>query len=102
MTTRRSFFRAFAGAVATAAAVDPERLLWTPGKKLISIPNRRLQRFLVTEDLIWLGETGMFTVEPAFPPQSCFSMADVHGSIRKGAIITVAGFYTDRLFTIVK
>lgn len=34
---RRSFFRA-ALAVGMAAAIDPERLLWEPGKKLISIP----------------------------------------------------------------
>lgn len=34
---RRSFFRA-ALAAAAVAAVDPERLLWTPGRKLISIP----------------------------------------------------------------
>lgn len=34
---RRSFFSAI-GAIAATAAVDPERLLWTPGKKLISIP----------------------------------------------------------------
>jgi hypothetical protein len=31
--TRRSLFAVFA-----AAVIDPERLLWVPGKKLISIP----------------------------------------------------------------
>lgn len=35
MTTRRSFL----AAVAAAFVVDPERLLWVPGKKLISIPS---------------------------------------------------------------
>ena len=33
---RRGLFAVLAGAV--AAAVDPERLLWIPGRKLISIP----------------------------------------------------------------
>lgn len=30
--------RGFLGALLGLAAVDPERLLWTPGKRLISIP----------------------------------------------------------------
>ena len=34
---RRGFFTALAGGLA-AAAFDPERLLWIPGRKLISIP----------------------------------------------------------------
>ena len=35
---RRAFFSLLAGVAATAA-LDPEKLLWVPGKKLISIPN---------------------------------------------------------------
>jgi hypothetical protein len=35
--TRRALFRLFAAAP-LAAVVDPEKLLWTPGAKLISIP----------------------------------------------------------------
>lgn len=35
---RRGFLGALIGAVAGSAVLDPERLLWTPGKKLISIP----------------------------------------------------------------
>ena len=30
--------RVFLGAIASAFVADPERLLWTPGAKLISIP----------------------------------------------------------------
>lgn len=37
-TSRRGFF-GLLGAVAATAALDPERLLWVPGKKLISIPS---------------------------------------------------------------
>ena len=35
---RRSFFSVLAGA--TAASFDPERLLWVPGRKLVSIPKQ--------------------------------------------------------------
>jgi hypothetical protein len=34
---RRAFFASLLG-TAAAAAIDPERLLWTPGARLISIP----------------------------------------------------------------
>lgn len=35
---RRAFLAALAGGVAAGASLDPERLLWVPGRKLISIP----------------------------------------------------------------
>lgn len=37
-TTSRRGFLSFLGAAAATAVLDPERLLWVPGKKLISIP----------------------------------------------------------------
>lgn len=40
---RRAFFSTIAAGL--AAAADPERLLWTPGKKLISIPRPSLLHF---------------------------------------------------------
>jgi hypothetical protein len=39
--TRRGFLGALI-AGAAAAAVDPERLLWVPGRKLISVPKPRV------------------------------------------------------------
>lgn len=39
--SRRAFLSSLIGA-GVAAAVDPEKLLWEPGKKLISIPARRV------------------------------------------------------------
>ena len=33
--------RGFLGALAAALVLDPERALWVPGKKLISIPAKR-------------------------------------------------------------
>lgn len=38
---RRGFLKTLATALA-GASVDPEKLLWTPGAKLISIPKRNL------------------------------------------------------------
>jgi hypothetical protein len=32
--------RAFLSSLLVTATLDPERLLWVPGKKLISIPNK--------------------------------------------------------------
>lgn len=37
MTSRRGFL----GAIAAALTLDPERALWVPGKKLISVPAPR-------------------------------------------------------------
>lgn len=38
MTDRREFLRVF-GAAAAAAVLDPERLLWVPGRKTIFLPS---------------------------------------------------------------
>lgn len=46
---RRGFLSALIAA-GTAAAIDPERLLWTPGKKLVSIPSYRRGPFRVGVD----------------------------------------------------
>lgn len=36
---RRGFFGALFGAAAAAATLEPEKLLWVPGAKMISIPS---------------------------------------------------------------
>ena len=41
--------RLFLGAIASAFVADPERLLWTPGRKLISIPKPRGNVLLMPE-----------------------------------------------------
>lgn len=38
MTSRRGFLGALAAAIAGPMVIDPEKLLWRPGAKLISIP----------------------------------------------------------------
>ncbi len=61
--TRRGFLSLFA-----AAAIDPERLLWVPGKKLISIPAPRLR--YVSMDLghsqssavFWVAKDGIYQI----------------------------------------
>lgn len=47
----RNSRRAFLGMLAGAFVVDPERLLWVPGRKTISIPNPILQPFYELEGL---------------------------------------------------
>jgi len=59
MMNRRAFFGALTG-IAAIAALDPEKLLWVPGKKLISIPRRAARPFLAVGDIVqfkgWLGK----------------------------------------------
>jgi hypothetical protein len=49
MLNRRSFFKALTGGIgAVIVSLDPEKALWVPGSKLISIPKPRFDpRFLV-------------------------------------------------------
>lgn len=35
---RRALFKTLLGGIAAAATLDPEKLLWVPGQKMISIP----------------------------------------------------------------
>jgi hypothetical protein len=46
--------RGFLAALAAGFVIDPERLLWVPGKKLISIPKPRHRRGsgILTSDVI--------------------------------------------------
>jgi hypothetical protein len=56
MTHRRGFL-GLLGAFAATAVCDPERLLWTPGRKLISIPAPR-----VATPADWVCQ-GSFSIE---------------------------------------
>lgn len=59
---RRAFFRTLASGltVATFVDVDPARVLWVPGKKLISIPAPRFDpRFLVR---VRAGKAGYYKI----------------------------------------
>jgi hypothetical protein len=51
MMNRRGFLSLFAAA-STAAVIDLDELVWTPGRKLISIPARRASgnRIMVPEE----------------------------------------------------
>ncbi len=47
--------RGFLGAIIAGLAFDPERLLWVPGKKLISVPKPRTTiGYLIRE--VWWGQ----------------------------------------------
>jgi hypothetical protein len=47
----RRGFLSLLGIGAATAAVDPERLLWVPGRKLISIPKPSGNRFLTRQEI---------------------------------------------------
>ena len=53
---RRGFMSAFTG-LAAGMALDPERLLWVPGAKTISIPSpshrKTLPELFLMSDAIW-------------------------------------------------
>lgn len=58
---RRSFLASLAAAVTGSLALDPEKLLWLPGKKLISIPKTAsipavattCNRLLTSQQITW-------------------------------------------------
>jgi len=66
--SRRGFFGLLGGAAA-AIALDPEKALWVPGKKLISIPRAYgggpLQEFVVTELSVSMDEFTEMYLRPA-------------------------------------
>ena len=51
MNSRRGFLGFLASAVATAT-LDPERLLWVPGQKLISIPSPTVAPLFSPEEVM--------------------------------------------------
>lgn len=59
--TRRGFLAAFAA----AAVLDPEKLLWRPGEKLISIPAPRPElSVLTTRPFLEVGDIVTFGLYP--------------------------------------
>ncbi len=62
MLNRRGFFSTLA-AVAATAALDPERLLWIPGKRLISIPEPVFHGW-ATPEFFSLGDIITFDRDP--------------------------------------
>lgn len=74
---RRGFFGALA-AIAAAATLDPERLLWVPGKKLISIPAPAPPLVLAGGYWLTLAADGRFLRGDGFSGQAFF----VNGEVR--------------------
>jgi hypothetical protein len=82
MNTRRGFLGALAGAAA-ALTLDPERLLWRPGAKLISIPAVAPEIVSVRFISAWSADQGrMLTwLEASYG----FMLRDVVGVVSKTA-----------------
>lgn len=58
MTNRRGFLTALLGGATSAMALDPEFGLWTPGKKLISIPKPVAQIVATGDIYCWYLDGG--------------------------------------------
>jgi len=58
--------RIFLSALASAFALDPERLLWTRGKKLISIPKRTLPLWPTRIDFVYGLQLTPEAIEQAY------------------------------------
>lgn len=72
MINRRGFLSLF-GAAAATAAIDPERLLWVPGAKVISVPRViRIDRSMRLGDTLFVRIPMRFTARqgPAYYPES--------------------------------
>lgn len=78
MTSRRGFLASLAGAA--AIALDPERALWVPGAKLISIPRPSSSpiavRYYATYDADQNAIVDVYKV--GFPTREGFRFAGVH------------------------
>jgi len=79
---RRGFLSALLGAVAAPMVLDPERLLWVPGAKTISIPSQAVMdgwEYLVQEDvfldlrqkeMLHAGDKIWILADPPMPPDA--------------------------------
>jgi hypothetical protein len=86
---RRGFLSALIAA-GTAAAIDPDKLLWEPGKKLISIPRHRMRPgfWYCVEFETFSGKQGLDFYPPALAELSEFagrklSLDDVYTQVRE-------------------
>lgn len=94
---RRGFLSVAVGAMAAAAAFDPERELWVAGRKKIFIPPAPVPRGIVFSlQRIWvssIGGDGMQTrMEMTLTPPAPVLMGDIIS-------LNIEGF-TDRLFRV--
>lgn len=85
MIGRRGFLGAIAAAVA-GAQLDPERLLWVPGKKLISVPRFTAPAGFRIGDTIMIRKPTLFivrqglTFEPKGIPPTEFEPYTITGT----------------------
>ena len=87
--------RGFISAMMGGFVADPERLLWVPGKKLISIPANRLKRFRVT----CVVGPNCYYAEPGTPRGTEYERRSANGKelfpfpIKSGDFLTFDGVY---------
>lgn len=91
---RRGFLTALLSSAA-AVAIDPERLLWVPGRKLISIPTPQIHRYgtiYVQKGIIRIGQT---LLVPEYPRQGRPGNYKPMPSIVRPTIVTTDPFLFD-------
>jgi hypothetical protein len=80
MQSRRGFL-GLLGAFAAGAVLDPERLLWIPGAKTISIPAPRVRGFDFHHDMAFLAVGDVVTFgdwpERYIVTEMCKSLAEI-------------------------
>lgn len=64
--------RGFLGALAAAFVADPERLLWVPGKKLISIPSITLEEEIPEPMYDEISMTTLLSLQRDMPTENFF------------------------------
>ena len=92
---RRRDFLKFGAVAAAALAIDPERLLWTPGRKTIFLPTARQLEYLQA------GELVTFDIETTWG----FHRNVDHGSwvfVRKNDVRKLTGPLNGRMIGVVE
>lgn len=87
MTSRRGFLGLLA-TVAAGATLDPERLLWVPGAKLISIPKTRsmadILREIEQETAAGMG----ISIEAFLRRKAAFGVSDEQWMAKKSHVVS--------------
>jgi len=92
--------RGFLGALLGAAVLDPERLLWVPGKKMISIPAPAIKtaRFQYVIDFVHYGPFVSQSITRTDWVQNVYGDSGWDAEVKTISTIEVRpGVYVDRL-----
>jgi len=88
--------RSFLAALSAAFVADPERLLWRPGAKLISVPKPRVKPFRIPVQISRSDCFGGFELPdpPPFPGYKNMSLLDEFEKIHRFRELMIAKGFT--------